>query len=263
MIRSVFMTMFLILLTSCASHLPGTKGIDPKIDSESSDSTAPLEISLDRIDDLSSPQYQAYLVSLQNNRKDWTRVASIQLRFYAGGREPTFLLGEDLATYLKSVKRRNNITEHNKQLAIKGLAFISAPILFNHQSWARQAGTIGLASALSYDLAQRVIKEKGQAEFAKALPEGHVLKSFSIPPGLSNTAWGVIKMDENYDYRLIQVIVREKDGTTNEFFIPSSGLEKEAEKVYQARKKRKNRYASYQEILNEKIKQLTDKIKKS
>ena len=212
------------IISSCATHLPGTQGVSelPK-----SEGRAPLEVSLERIPGLSSESYQAFLVSFKNNGEEWIRIDSNRLTTPYVDYEFKFLLGSDLDVYMNSVARRNSIDRHNTAVAL-GLLSIAggAAAALSENPRIAGAGAGIMAGSLSYSVIEEIKRSGRRAELQGYLPQNHILQPTSIPPHLSTTRIFVTEMKQDFAYKFIDLLVTKKDGSTAKFSFTDSEYER-------------------------------------
>ncbi|RZA20467.1 MAG: hypothetical protein EOP10_18155 [Proteobacteria bacterium] len=221
MLKNFFLLLVtLSVLPACAYELPGAEAFEvtatnPKVEA------ADVGISIEEIDSLSSSYYRAYNVSFKNRTDRWIRIESTGLKFPTLTSSPEILLATDLNSYVQAITRRNSIDAHNRAVALSTVYAVAlvggAAGAHNNNAGVAGAGFLGSLGAISVAAAEGIAKSRDGAQFANALPDGHLLKPFDIPPGLSIARWIILKIDEEIDVNAVSISLKEKDHVERTF----------------------------------------------
>ncbi|RYZ25712.1 MAG: hypothetical protein EOP49_44290 [Sphingobacteriales bacterium] len=89
----------------------------------------------------------------------------------------------------------------------------------NNNAGLASAGYLSSLGAISVAAAEGISKSRDGAQFANALPDGHLLKPFEIPPGLALARWIIVKIDEKFIVNEISVSMKEKERAERTFHV--------------------------------------------
>lgn len=186
---SLLVTLF--IMVSCASHHS-----DPVASNQSSE-TKPtvkkqLKISIDEDDDIGMGNYRLYTFTFKNESNSWKRIKNAKFE-YANEKlnsDAKIIIGDDLATWLKSVEREKEINQFNKNLLLGSLAVFTttAGIISNNDTLT----TVGLGTYAGW-VGSTIYDSKKAVQIQKHVPKGHILSPFSVPPGLESQQWLAIE----------------------------------------------------------------------
>ncbi|RZA12932.1 MAG: hypothetical protein EOP10_30580, partial [Proteobacteria bacterium] len=199
------------LLPACAFELPGAEAFEvtatnPKVEA------ADIGISFEEIDSLSSSYYRAFNVSFKNRSDRWIRVEATGLKFPTLTSSPEILLASDLSFYVQAVSRRNAIDAHNLGIALSTVYAVGlvggVAGAHNNNPGLTGAGFLSSLGALSVAAAEGIAKSRDGAQFANSLPDGHLLKPFDLPPGLSLARWIILKIDEEINVNEVSISMK-------------------------------------------------------
>jgi hypothetical protein len=226
-------------LTGCATQMPGIDAVEI---SPPAGSDGDIEVAMDEMDVFSSGEYQAFKVSIKNNRDTWLRLEKTNIAFPRFASQPEFLLGNDLIGYLQSVKLRNDVYAHNVSLAL-GSAYavgvVGGAVAAHNGNRDLALGGLGLAAgAVTYAAVDKVLESKDRAEFQSVLPEQHFLKPFDIAPKMVVSRWMIVKIKNSEDYGEARVELTAKDSAKRNFLLTSSKAQKEQMAVQKLKSKR-------------------------
>lgn len=234
--KSIIFT-FLAFHLSCATHLPGRKGVESHDFMEGAERFKKIEVSLKEAMNLSSDYYTGYYLSLKNNTKSWIRIKNIKVDFIPQKNDVKFLMGSDLSTYMKSIARRNQIDKFNRDTLLSFLTITSSVLALNNQNRVNSVASYAALGSLSYQAFEEFSKGKEKAEIDKIIPEGHLLSPVSVPPTLSNYVWFIIDGGaDNTNKSIARVTLKEENDIETVFLIPLEKLEQEIKSYYQRNK---------------------------
>ncbi len=176
--KNVLILSFMLLLTACASTMPGT---DLNLKNSF------LKATLKENGDFSNDRIKMYQISIKNYSQDWLTVDSALM---SSAPTTQILIGDKAAAWMEACTIEKKVSDYNFNLAMGALA---------------AAGTVAgaslknsTASTVSYSVAlgaigatgvKNIMESKDKAEFQNALPEGHLFRSFIIPPMKAVQRW--------------------------------------------------------------------------
>ena len=183
--------LILFIVTSCASHHS-----TPVSSSGTSENSVVvkknLNISLEEDDDIGMGNYRLYTFTLKNESNAWKRIKTAKFEYSNEklNSDAKIIIGDDLATWLKSVEREKEINQFNKNLLLGSLAVFSttAGIISGDDTLM----SVGLGTYAGW-IGSSVYDAKKAVEVQKHVPKGHILSPFSVPPGLETQQWLAIE----------------------------------------------------------------------
>ncbi len=133
----------------------------------SSDWVSPqLQLKMDRLNDLSSPNFAAYAFTFTNKSSTWLRIREVQLKFEGERRE--VLNSGELKAYLEAINLRNLLEGYERS---------------------RVLGSVLVAGMMD-------VQDQKLSLAANEYPNQYLFHSFSIPPGLSLSRFLVLSQSE-------------------------------------------------------------------
>ena len=150
---------------------------------------------------LSSRYFAFFNFTFENNSSEWIRIEDIEVDFgnQRINENISFTYGKDLAVWLKSTQKRNEIKDYNRKVTMGAIAGLGAGMSAvsndeNLQNLGLMTAVAG-ATALS---AHKFNKLKPKVQNADIFPENHLFaKDFIVPPGLFEKKWIVVNSKEH------------------------------------------------------------------
>jgi len=215
----LYLLLVLFIFTSCASHHS-----TPISSSGSSVNSVVvkknLNISVDEDDDIGMGNYRLYTFTLKNESNSWKRIKNAKFEYSNEklNSDAKIIIGEDLATWLRSVEREKEISQFNKNLLLGSLAVFSttAGIISGNDTLM----SVGLGTYAGW-IGSSIYDAKKAVEVQKHVPKGHILSQFSVPPGLETQQWLAIeyqgKEDTTPNGKSIILTLEYLDGETESY----------------------------------------------
>ncbi len=209
--KTGFLATMLLLLTSCASTMPG-KDLNLK--------STFLHGTIKENKDFSSEKIKMYQVSLKNLSKDWISVDSVLM---SNTINTKILLGEKVTSWIEACTLEKKVYDYNLALAFGAVAATGAIVgVTSSNSTTSSVGSVTALGAIGASGIKEFMETKNKAEFQATLPEGHLFRSFIIPPLKVTQRWILI---ERFEGETPAFTLISKDKTIGEvsFSLPYEG----------------------------------------
>lgn len=180
--KNIVFLMFVFLLTSCASTMPGKSvGINNSF----------ISATIKENPDYSNENIKMYQLSIKNSSTEWVSIDSTVL-----GSAPTakVLLGDKISSWIEACALEKKVSDYNTALLLGAAAVAGSAVMATSRNDTTAVigasvalGAIGVAGA------KDLMESKNKAEFQASFPDGHIFRSFLIPPKKVIQRWILIE----------------------------------------------------------------------
>lgn len=179
--KKVFLGLMPALLAACASKEPGLTAA-PR-----AGNPLPLKITAVAVDEYSDEFNSVVSLTFQNTGERWIHVDEVGLDFAnESSIQQNVILGEDLKAWAESYKIRKQVENFNDSLGITAAILGGTLVaIVSGKSGDTKTAAVGGAvatGASGYQAIKFFRTNRQIAEVGEIVPDGHVYRSFSIPP---------------------------------------------------------------------------------
>lgn len=187
--NSLFYTLLLLLIVSCASTMPGRD-----IDTGSKNVLATFSAN----DVFTNEQVQMIQFSIKNNTKDWIEFEGAT---FEGAPGTSVLVGDRLSSWIEACLLEKEVSDYNTSVVLGSLAVAGAVIATSssHQGTATTGAVIALGS-IGAAAVKDLQSSKNKVEFQKAFPSKHIFRAFVIPPGKVIQRWIIVENPNGVEF---------------------------------------------------------------
>lgn len=186
----IIQAVLVLILSGCASTHPGQMASEL-----SGKATAALNISAQNIEASAKDSFQLVEVTIENPSDEWIKVSNAKV--IINDPKLAVVLGQDLRDWAQAMNYRIKKDEHNKQLALGGLALAGAAAAAsgssNNNSGVATAGALLLVGTYAWAINDTINQTLRNAEGVPQTPENHLYTNTSVPGKMFTRKWLLLK----------------------------------------------------------------------
>ena len=161
----------------------------------------PLEMSVNQEGDYASTYFRYLNLTFENTSPDWVNIARVELEIPdpALAAQVHLPTGEQLEPWSEATAAQLAISQHNQRVELASIGVAAAIVGAASKDPAVRAAAgvteVGALGGLTVSQISAKLRALDNPNFANlAFPEGHLLRSFSVPPGLFLRRWIVLQV---------------------------------------------------------------------
>ena len=209
--KTAFLASVLLFLTSCASTMPG-KNLNLK--------SSFLGGTIKENSDFSSEKIKMYQISFKNYTKDWV---TFDTALMSSASNSKILLGEKVTSWIEACSLEKKVYDYNLALFFGAVAATSAVVgATSNNSTTSSVGYATALGAIGASGINEFMNSKNKVDFQATLPEGHLFRSFMIPPMKVTQRWILVERAEG-ETPVITLVSKDKAIGEISFLLPFEG----------------------------------------
>lgn len=178
------------VLAGCASTHPGEMASEI-----SGKASVPLNVSAQNIEASGKDSFQLVEVTIENPSDEWVKVTNAKV--IINDPKLAVVLGQELRDWAQAMNYRIKKDEHNKQLALGGLALAGAAAAAagssNNNQAVTTAGALILVGTYAWAINDTINQTLRNAEGVPQVPENHLYANTSVPGKMFTRRWLLLK----------------------------------------------------------------------